>query len=106
MSPRTVFRHAAAAGLILAAGPALALMSPYYETATVLERILDDASLADSLKQQGITSIVQTAPDMWEIKTEECTITATVVDVAAPADEPAMVGARNFDVKFGSPDCQ
>jgi len=104
--PKSIHRCALAAGLIVASGPALALMSPYYESATVLERILGDASLADSLKQQGITSIVQTAPDVWEIKTQECTITASVVDVPAPADGPATVGGRNFDVKFGSPSCQ
>ena len=99
-------RYALAAALTIAATPALALMSPYYESATVIERILGDGSLADSLKQQGITSIVQTAPDVWEIKTQECSITVNVVDVPAPANEPAMAGARNFDVKFGTPSCQ
>jgi hypothetical protein len=106
MGSRTVLRHALAATLILAGSPAFALMSPYYESATVIERILGDGSLADSLKQQAVTSIVETAPDVWEIKTEDCTITVNVVDVPPPADEPAMVGGRNFDVKFGTPSCQ
>jgi hypothetical protein len=106
MSTVNFLRHALAATLILVSGPAFALMSPYYESATVIERILGDASLADSLKQQGITSMIQTAPDVWEIKTMECTIAVTVVDVPAPADEPAMVGGRNFDVKFGTASCQ
>lgn len=106
MPRRSLLRHAVVAMLIVAGSPAFALMSPYYESATVIERILGDGSLADSLKQQAITSIVQTAPDVWEIKTQECSITVNVVDVPAPANEPAMVGGRNFDVKFGTPSCQ
>jgi hypothetical protein len=107
MLSRVIPRGGAAfATLLLAASPAFALMSPYYESATVIERILGDSSLADSLKQQAILTIVQSSQDVWEIRTAECSITVNVVDVAAPADEPAMAGARNFDVKFGAPNCQ
>ncbi|MND02649.1 hypothetical protein D3C83_221080 [compost metagenome] len=72
----------------------------------MIERILGDSAIADSLKQQAILSIVQTQPDVWEIKTQECSITVNVVDVPPAADEPAMAGRRNFDVKFGAPSCQ
>ena len=106
MLSRFTMRHALTALLIVAAEPAFALMSPYYESATVIERILGDSSVAEGLKQQAIVSIIQTATDAWEVKTAECTIIATVVDVPAPANEPAMAGGRNFDVKFATPSCQ
>jgi hypothetical protein len=106
MSRKSWLGHATCAVLIAASTPAFALMSPYYESLTVVQRILGDPSLADSLKQQAILSVVQTAPDVWQIKSAECTISVNVVDVPAPANEPAMVGGRNFDVKFGTPSCQ
>lgn len=106
MSPRTLIRHAAAATLILVSGPAFALMSPYYESATVLERILGDGGVADALKQQSVLSVVQTSENVWEIKSQECTVSVTVVFVQAAADNPAMGGGPNFDVKVGAGSCQ
>lgn len=106
MSPRTAMRHALAAALIVAASPALALMSPYYESATVLERILSDGGVADALKQQSILSVVQTSENVWEIKSQECTVSVTVEFVQAAADNPAMGGGPNFDVKVGTGSCQ
>lgn len=95
-----------AATLIAAASPALALMSPYYETATVLQRILGDGGVADALKQQSVTSVTLTGENTWELKSQECTVTVTVVMVEAPANEPAMGGGPNFDIKIGTGSCQ
>lgn len=92
--------------LVVAANPALALMSPYYETATVLQRVLGDGNLADALKQQSVTSIVLTGENTWEVKSQECTATVTVEFVQAPANEPAMGGSPNFDVKVGASSCK
>ncbi len=77
-------------------------MSPYYETATILQRVLGDGNLADALRQQSVTSIVLTGENTWEVKSQECTATVTIEFVAAPANEPAMGGGPNFDVKVGA----
>lgn len=86
--------------------PASAAMSPYYETATILQRVLGDGNLADALRQQSVTSVVLTGENTWEVKSQECTATVTVEFVAAPANEPAMGGGPNFDVKVGASSCQ
>lgn len=94
-----------AAGL-LAAGPASAALSPYYQSVAEIERILSDEQLGDALKQQAIVSIALTATDVYEVRTAQCTITVTVVDLPAPAGEPVMVGARQFDLQFGAATCK
>ena len=106
MSRKSWLGHAFAAALIVASGPALALMSPYYESATVLERILSDGGVADALKQQSVLSVVQTSENNWEIKNQECSVSVTVEFVQAAADNPAMGGGPNFDIKVGAGSCQ
>ena len=99
-------RSALAATLIAAASPALALMSPYYESATVLERILIDGGVADALRQQSVLSVVKTSANVWEIKSQECSVSVTVEFVQAAADNPAMGGGPNFDIEVGTGSCQ
>jgi hypothetical protein len=99
-------RSALAATLIVAASPAFALMSPYYETATILERILSDGGVADALKQQSVVSVTLTSENVWELKSQECTVSVTVEFVKAAADNPAMGGGPNFDIKVGTGSCQ
>ena len=106
MSRKSWLGHAFAAALIVASGPAFALMSPYYESATVLERILSDGGVADALKQQSVLSVVQTSENNWEIKSQECSVSVTVEFVQAAADNPAMGGGPNFDIKVGAGSCQ
>lgn len=106
MSRNAFIRPALAAALVAATTPAFALMSPYYESATVLERILSDGGVADALKQQPVTSITLTGENVWELKSQECTVSVTVEFVQAAADNPAMGGGPNFDIKVGAGSCQ
>lgn len=99
--------HALAAVLIVAASPAAAALSPYYQGISEIQRILDDPRLADALPgQQAIVSITTTANDEYEIKTDRCTVTVTVVDIPPKEGEPIMVGARQFDLQFGAGSCE
>jgi hypothetical protein len=107
MPSRTSFRHALTALLIVAAGPASAALSPYYQSVAEIERILGDPRLADALPgQQAIVSIASTGSDVYEVKTARCAVTVTVVDIPPKEGEPIMVGARQFDLQFGESKCE
>ena len=100
----TLVHHALAALLIVAAGPAAAALSPYYQSIAEIERILGDPRLADALPgQQAIVSITTTGTDVYEIKTDRCTVTVTIVGI--PPKE-GMVGPRQFDLQFGEGKCE
>jgi hypothetical protein len=99
--------HALAALLIVAAGPAAAALSPYYQSIAEIERILGDPRLADALPgQQAIVSITMTGNDVYEVKTARCAVTVTVVGIPPKEGEPIMVGARQFDLQFGEGSCE
>ena len=107
MPPSIALRHALTATLIVAAGPALAALSPYYQSIAEIERILGDRRLQDALqRQEAIVSITSTATDVYEVKTENCTVSVTVVDVPPKEGEPMMVGPRQFDLQFGQASCK
>jgi hypothetical protein len=106
MSRRSLPRLVLAASLVVAAAPAFALMSPYYETATILQDILGNGTVADALKQQSVTSITLTGENVWELKSQECSVSVTVEFVQAAADNPAMGGGPDFDIKVGTGSCQ
>ena len=86
MSRNVWLGHAVFAALIVAGGPALALMSPYYESATVLGAS-SVTPRSPTAQAAAVTSMVRT-PDTWE-SNRRCTITVTVVDAGARG-EPAM----------------
>ena len=107
MPLRTGFRHALAAILIVAAGPASAALSPYYQSIAEIQRILDDPRLSDALPgQQAIVSIATTGNDVYEVKTARCVVTVTVVNIPPKEGEETMVGPRQFDLQFGESKCE
>ena len=107
MPLRTGFRQALAAILIVAAGPASAALSPYYQSLAEIQRILDDPRLSDALPgQQAIVSIATTGNDVYEVKTARCAVTVTIVDIPPKEGEEMMVGARQFDLQFGESKCE
>lgn len=107
MLRRNGLGHALAALLIVAAGPAAAALSPYYQSIAEIERILGDPRLADALPgQQAIVSITTAGTDVYEIRTERCTVTVTVVDIPPKEGEPMMAGPRQFDLQFGEGKCE
>jgi hypothetical protein len=99
--------HALAALLIVAAGPASAALSPYYQSIAEIQRILDDPRLSDALPgQQAIMSITTTGTDVYEVKTARCAVTVTIVGIPPKEGEPIMVGPRQFDLQFGEGKCE
>lgn len=106
MPPRIALRHALAAMLIVAAGPALAALSPTYQSIAEIQRILADQRLSEGLRQEAIISVTTTGNDVYEVKTENCTVTVTVVDVPPAESETMMIGPRKFDLQFGPATCE
>ena len=107
MRHETLVRHALAATLIVAAGQASAALSPYYQSITEIQRILDDPRLSEALPgQQAIVSITTTGNDVYEVKTARCAVTVTVVGIPPKEGEPILVGPRQFDLKFGESKCE
>lgn len=103
---RAPLRHALAAALILAAAPAAAALSPYYQSLAEIQRILGDPKLADGFRQEAIVSIEATGHDVYEVKSESCSVTVTVVDVPPKEGESMMVGPRQFTLEFGEASCK
>lgn len=81
-----------------------AALSPYYQSVKEIEAIVGDKRVADAFKYvEPILSITTTGDDVYEVRTERCTLTVTIVDVPT---EPGMMGPRKFDLEVGGADCQ
>ena len=107
MPRRARLCHALAALLIVAAGPASAALSPYYQSLAEIQRILDDPRLSDALPgQQAIVSIATAGNDVYEVKTARCVVTVTIVNIPPKEGEEMMVGPRQFDLQFGESKCE
>lgn len=96
---------AALAALALAT-PAHALLSPYWQTAAEVRAILASGAVNDALKtQEPITSVVRTAPDVYEVRAGNCSVTVNIVDAPAASGQ-MMMGPRKFDLQVGQGTCQ
>ncbi|CAN5313402.1 hypothetical protein BH10PSE9_BH10PSE9_18420 [soil metagenome] len=90
-----------------ASGPSLAALSPYYQSIAEIQRILADPRLGEAFaSQEAIRSISSPKQDVYELKTEHCTVAVTVVDRPAPAGQPMRAGPRLFDLQFGKAACK
>jgi hypothetical protein len=106
MRRRISVRGALIVTLVLLPWPAFAALSPYYQSVAEIQKILTDPRLADALPgQMAVVSVVSTATDVYEVKTGQCSVTVTVVDVPAKEGTPIMVGPRQFDLQFGPGQC-
>ena len=94
----------AVAGCIAVASSASAALPPYWQSASEISAIVNDQQVHDALKyEEPILSISTTGNDVYELKTERCTLAVTIVD--KPSDSK-MVGPRQFDLEVGQADCQ
>lgn len=83
---------------------ALAALPPYWQSAREISTIVNDPRVHDALKyEEPIVSIMTSGDDVYELKTQRCTLLVTIVDV--PQAKP-MMGPRQFDLEVGSADCQ
>lgn len=86
------------------ATPAFAALPPYWQSAREISTIINDPRVHDALKyEEPIVSITTGGDDVYELRTERCTLLVTIVD--APQDAP-MAGPRQFDIEVGQADCQ
>jgi hypothetical protein len=95
---------AAAVAMLLGVSSAAAALSPYYQSAREIEAIVGDQRVADAFKYvEPILSITTAGDDVYEVRTERCALTVTVVDV--PTDS-GMMGPRQFELQVGKARCQ
>ncbi len=94
----------AAAALGLSAAAAGAALPPYWQSAREISTIVSDPRVHDALAyEEPILAITTAGDDVYELRTERCTVTVRIVDV--PLAEP-MVGARQFDLEVGDAQCE
>jgi hypothetical protein len=87
--------------------PASAALSPLYESVREIEAILQDGRLVAAFaNQEAITSITNPSQDVYELKTQSCTIDVTVATLPKKPGAPMMVGPRQFELQFGQVACQ
>ena len=86
---------ALAAAMLLVPVGARAALSPYWQSAKEFAAIVNDQRVHEALKyEEAIQSIRLTAPDVYELTTERCTLTIEIVDKPA---KPGLMGPRQFD---------
>ena len=93
-----------AASAALAPTGALAALPPYWQSAREIAAIVNDQRVHDALKYaEPIISIGVTAPDVYELKTERCTLAVKIVDKPV---KPGLIGPRQFDLEVGKATCR
>lgn len=85
------------AALLIAAAPAEAALSPFYDSAEKVGTILGSPEVADALHQAPVRSIENTGTradgaDEWVVHTQECDL--TVYLVAIPPQMPGKTTYR------------
>lgn len=94
------------AGLaMLAASPAAAALSGFYDSAEKIGTILASDAVADALRQAPIGAISNTGTakdggDAWTVRTQDCDL--VVVLTAQPLPE-GMVGKATYDLRIVTP---
>lgn len=91
--------------LVLAASPAFAALSGYYDSAEKIGTIIASNAVADALRQAPIGAISNTGTakdggDEWTVRTQDCDL--VVVLTAQPLPE-GMVGKATYDLRIATP---
>ena len=89
----------AAAVLAIAATPASAALSGYWDSSKVIHAILGDDTVADALRQQPIESIARTE-NGYQISSRDCS-----VEVRVNRTAPARPGPTRFSLSIGGGQC-
>jgi hypothetical protein len=89
-----------ALGVLLAASPAAAMLSPYYDSAEKISAILASAEVADALRQAPIGAISNTGTtpeghDIWTLRVQDCDLQVHLI--ALP---PEGVGKVTYKVEL------
>jgi hypothetical protein len=89
--------------LLLAASPALAMLSPFYDSAAKIDAILQSGAVADALRQAPIGAVSNVGTDtdgadLWQVRVQECDLTVRVV-----GHPPKGVGMITYTVEVTEP---
>lgn len=92
-----------AISLTLAANPALAMLSPFYDSAEKITTILQDAAVADALRQAPIGAISNTGSfpdgaDEWTVQTQDCDLVLKLI-----GQPPGLPGKTTYNVEITKP---
>ena len=89
----------AAAILAIAATPASAALSGYWDSSKVIHAILGNDRVADALRQQPIESIARTE-NGYQIRSQDCS-----VEVRVNRTAPDRPGPTRFSLSIGAGQC-
>ncbi|WP_186395064.1 hypothetical protein [Stappia sp. TSB10GB4] len=94
---------ATAFALTLAAAPAQAAVSGFYDSAEQIGTILSSAAVADALRQAPIGHVANTGTRAdgareWQVRTQECDLTVYLKPVP-----PQGVGKMTYEIELGAP---
>jgi hypothetical protein len=89
---------------LAAVTPAFALLSPLWQSAAEMKKILSSNAVGDALKSQDpIVSVTRTGVDRYEVSNGTCTVPVTVSGDATSGD---TVGPRKFSIEVGEASCK
>ena len=88
--------------LVLAAAPAEAALSGFYDSAEQINIILASAEVADALRQAPIGHVANTGTRKdgaheWQVRTQECDLTVYLKPVP-----PQGVGKTTYELELGN----
>ncbi|MEH7826638.1 hypothetical protein [Gemmobacter denitrificans] len=96
-------KRALAVLALIAAQPALAALSPYYDSAEKITAILGDAAVADAVRQAPIGAISNSGTtkdgrDIWTVRVQDCDLTVHLTAVL-----PQGPGKTTYLVELAGP---
>ncbi|HWK81929.1 MAG TPA: hypothetical protein VNP95_14245 [Thermomicrobiales bacterium] len=88
--------------LVLAAAPAEAALSGFYDSAEQINTILTSTAVADALRQAPIGHVANTGTRKdgaheWQVRTQECDLTVYLKPVP-----PQGVGKTTYELELGN----
>jgi hypothetical protein len=93
-------------GLVMVAGtlPALAALPPQYQRQAELRAIIDNMEVVEAFGFDGIDTIEEVEPDLWNVWSGDCVLEVHIEDVPNTHGE-GWVGPREFAVVVGEKTC-
>jgi hypothetical protein len=87
----------------LSASPAMAMQSPFYDSAEKITAVLQSEAVADAVRQAAIGQISEIGKDnagiaLWQVRVQECDLTVRLI-----AHPPKGVGKITYSVELTGP---
>ncbi|KKB08356.1 hypothetical protein VE26_15315 [Devosia chinhatensis] len=88
----------------LASVPALAALPPHYQRQAEFVAVIEAATEALGIAHP-VEAVLLVETDHYEVKAGPCTLSVRIVDTAR-AEDPPIVGPRQFEARPESPVCR